>query len=151
MNCNRIFVLGVAFLLMTVYSCKPVAQLPVADSFKWLEGTWLGSGGDEGETWNYIAAEDRMEGMAWKMVDGDTVTSESMQVLYRRDKLFYMAQPNDQGPVYFEVTEHGSDFFRASNPFHDFPNTIEYQREGAQLKARISSEEQEKEFSFIKQ
>ena len=148
MNYNRSLKFLPAVLLLTCFSCRPVAQLPVQESLLWLEGVWLGQDGNSGETWNYIASEDRMEGIAWTLTDGDTTTTELMQLLYRRDKLFYMAQPEGQGPVYFEVKQQGPEFFSADNPFHDFPKTIEYQREGNQLSATISSEDRKMEFSF---
>jgi len=143
------FTLAVA-LLLAAAACKPVAQLPVEENFQWLTGEWIGSGGEYGETWRYIGLEDRMEGIAWKLMGSDTVENETMQLLYRREKLFYMAQPAGQGPVYFEVTEQGTNSFVASNPFHDFPNKIEYRREGSQMKATISSDERKVDFDFVR-
>jgi hypothetical protein len=91
-----------------------------------------------------------MEGQAWIISEGDTVINESMQLLYRREKLFFMAQPLEQEPVYFEVEDFTNNFFIAANPYNDFPNRIEYRRSGDQMKATISSASRKKDFNFIR-
>ena len=113
------------FIFLMLFSCKSPTYLPVQNGFTWLEGEWLGTGGEYGEVWHYVPLEDRMEGEA-------------------------LVQPKDQNPVYFEMEESSSGIFVAVNPYNDFPNQIEYRRSGNQMKATISSESRKKDFNFIR-
>ena len=143
-------ILTFAGVILLIHACKPVATLPVEDGFLWLTGEWLMEDQLSGETWSYVPVEDRMDGRSWKIQGNDTVYLETMQIIHRRDKLFFMAEPSGSGPVYFEIVDSGSDYFVSENPFNDFPSRIEYRRTGNELNARISSEGREQTFSFIK-
>ncbi len=136
-------------LLMIGAGCKPVVKLPVQEEFGWMEGTWVGTDGLFGENWTYFNSEDRLEGIGWRLENGDTIQTEIMQILNRRDKIFFMADPGKGSPVYFEINEHRQYYFRAENPFNDFPSVIEYAREEDQLNATASSNEREVNFRMI--
>lgn len=49
----------------------------------------------------------------------------------------YVAQPGGRPPTSFRLTEHGPTFARFENPAHDFPQFIEYRRDGNALEAMI--------------
>ena len=50
----------------------------------------------------------------------------------------YVAQPNGGPPTGFALVDSGDSFARFENPEHDFPQRIEYRRQGDQLSASIS-------------
>ncbi|MCA6073381.1 DUF6265 family protein [Fulvivirga sedimenti] len=142
--------IGIIGLVLFIASCKPVVKLPVEEEFGWLEANWVSTDGKMGEDWTYISAEDRLEGSGWELQSGDTVQTEIMQILSRRDKLFFMADTGEGSPVYFEITEKGSGYFVAGNPFHDFPTRIEYRRTGDRLNATAANDDRTVNFVFVR-
>ena len=47
-------------------------------------------------------------------------------------------QPNGVAPTVFAIANHGDGWVVFENPAHDFPNRIEYRRDGAGLRASIA-------------
>ena len=137
----------ICIIFLTTF-CKPVVKLPVEEDFGWLEGNWVSDDGNLGEQWTYISADDRLEGLGWMIQNGDTIQTEIMQIVNRREKLFFMADTGNGSPVYFEITEKGPGYFMASNPFHDFPTKIEYRRTGERLSAVAANDERTVNFNL---
>lgn len=74
-----------------------------------------------------------------RTIRGDkTVASELMRIIDREGQLVFIAQPSGQAAVEFVADQVGVGAVVFSNPEHDFPQRIRYQRAGADsLIARV--------------
>ena len=107
--------------------------------FDWLAGSWCGGDGDRRieEVW-LPEAGGVMLGMA-RTLSGDTMASfEFMRIAPVDGGTGFIAQPGGSPPTTFLATEVGENSARFENAAHDFPNLIEYRREGDRLHAEIS-------------
>lgn len=98
-------------------------------SIKWLEGNWVqkANGIQIYEFWE--KKENSYFGKSYSVNDNDTTIYETIQITYINDTLFYIPQvgnQNDGEPVRFELTVLNDSSFVSENPFHDFPQKIEY-------------------------
>ena len=50
----------------------------------------------------------------------------------------YIAQPGGQPPTHFARTDGGENWVRFENPEHDFPQRIEYRRDGDRLYTEVA-------------
>ncbi|MBL4754322.1 MAG: hypothetical protein JKY52_12110 [Flavobacteriales bacterium] len=106
----------------------------------WVVGEWKGrvQGGMMFESWE-IAEDGSMEGNACTIARGDTIFSESMQIIDKDGDIFYMVKLADvKKTVAFKLVEISSKGCVFENPDHDFPNRIVYANTvGDMLLARI--------------
>lgn len=105
----------------------------------WLAGKWCSS--DQGrqidEVW-LPAAGGELLGMS-RTVQGATVeTFEYMRIVFKDKDATLHVQPNGAPPTLFSQAARGDGWIRFENPAHDFPNRIEYRRDGDQLQASIA-------------
>jgi hypothetical protein len=70
--------------------------------------------------------------------DGETVFVEHIAIEPRGEGFVYVAELPDAAPVEFRLVERGEQWLRFENPSHDFPQRIEYRRDGNVLHAEIS-------------
>ena len=113
-----------------------VASEPGLD---WLAGKWCSS--DQGrqidEVW-LPAAGGELLGMS-RTVQGATVeTFEYMRIVFKDKDATLHVQPNGAPPTLFSQAARGDGWIRFENPAHDFPNRIQYRRDGDQLLASIA-------------
>ena len=69
---------------------------------------------------------------------GKLESFEYMRVALEGKSARLHVQPNGAPPTVFAQAERGDDWIRFENPAHDFPNRIEYRREGDKLHAYIA-------------
>ncbi len=62
---------------------------------------------------------------------------EFMRIMDLEGTITFVAQPNGNAPTSFARTDGGEGWIRFENPEHDYPQRIEYRREGDALKAEI--------------
>lgn len=113
------------------------ASAPV-DLPGWMSGHWcIQQGGEQ--------IEEQWLGAAGGMMVGAsrTITPKRTQFEFLRIELAggvptYVAQPNGGKPTSFQRTDGGADWVRFENPAHDFPQRIEYRRNGDALLAEIA-------------
>lgn len=112
---------------------------PAVSPLDWIGGHWCTGPGDEifEELWmpshggvalgmSRSRSGDRTTGFEYlRIVDLDGIPS-------------YIAQPGGRPPVVFKRTAGGDAWIRFENPDHDFPQRIEYRREGDTLQAEIA-------------
>ena len=80
----------------------------------------------------------------------DTVFQERMEIVKKDGTLnFKVIVTGEEEPTYFKFTKQSSTSFTCENPANEFPKQIEYKRNGANLKARISAGEQVVDFLFV--
>lgn len=142
---SRAVVLGM--LLLAVGGVLPQRPLPAQElgRLEWLSGCWEGTLGREGRTtyeeqWTSPRGG-VMLGVA-RTVRGDSARGfEYVRIVERAGGLFYVAQPGGRPPVEFALGEHGDARATFTNPQHDHPKWIQYQRTGADsLVARIAGD-----------
>lgn len=110
------------------------------EQLAWLAGAWTGKSGGASieERWSPIAGG-AMLAISRTVSGSRMVAFEYLRIVERDGGLVYIAQPNGRPPTEFVLTliEDGRAVFE--NPLHDFPQRIEYTRQGeAGLRATIS-------------
>ncbi|MEM7638242.1 MAG: DUF6265 family protein [Pseudomonadota bacterium] len=128
----------------------PVAQAsePISPFFDWFTGCWVSEDGAMREVWSAMEG-DLLFGYSVN-IDLDQDRYPGQQVTFfeqMRIDLFedadhppaFYAYPAGQGPTRFVQTDFGDRTVTYENASNDFPQRIRYWRDGAQLKAEIST------------
>ena len=118
----------------TVRSAAPV--LPA-----WMAGSWCGSlGGQRIEEVWLAPAGGLMLGMSRTVspTGQRPAQFEFLRVELRDGVPTYLAQPQGVAAVAFKLTQSGESSARFENPAHDFPQRIEYRRNGNAMRAEIA-------------
>jgi hypothetical protein len=68
---------------------------------------------------------------------GRMLSFEFVRIMEIEGALTYVAQPDGDPPTNFPRTDGGDDWIRFENKEHDYPQRIEYRREGEGLRAEI--------------
>lgn len=98
----------------------------------WLAGDWVGQGPDGAAAEEHWAASDG-RAMAGRAL------AEDLRIEAREGAIEYVARPDGAaGETRFRATEIAGSRVVFENPEHDFPQRIEYVREGDRLTAAIS-------------
>jgi Domain of unknown function (DUF6265) len=105
----------------------------------WLGGRWCAAAGEEfiEELW-LPPAGNTMLGMSRTYTNSTTVSFEYLRIVERDGVLEYLAQPGGRAPTAFTLVEAGEQWIRFENAGHDFPQRIEYRRDGELLHAEIA-------------
>lgn len=117
-------------------------QVGAAEStpdFGWLAGHWCS---DEGgrrvdEVW-LSEAGGATHGLSRTVSHGKVESFEFMRIERDGAKITFLAQPDGVAPTAFALVEHGAQHASFANAAHDFPNRIDYRRDGDRLHAQIS-------------
>ncbi|MEM7767018.1 MAG: DUF6265 family protein [Pseudomonadota bacterium] len=107
------------------------------DRLDWLLGCWTTGGGGSSETW-LQAGGGVWTGEGRTVRDGVLAASETMQVILREGEEAFVAEPEGQARVVFDLVALEARGFLAENPAHDYPQRIGYRIEGDALIAEIS-------------
>jgi len=81
------------------------------------------------ETWHYVNDSTYQSTAYIKKASGDSIPQESVKLVYRAGKMFYIPtvpNQNNAQPVTFTITKIDAKGFVAENPEHDFPQRITY-------------------------
>ena len=105
----------------------------------WLAGHWCS--GDAGErieeTW-LAPHGGELLGLSRTLKGERSVAFEFLRIASVDGVQTYLAQPGGRPPTGFALGAAGKDWVRFENPEHDFPQRIEYRREGDRLRAEIA-------------
>ena len=110
------------------------------EQLAWLAGAWTGTMGGSSieERWSPIAGG-AMLAISRTVSGQRMVAFEYLRIVERDGGLVYVAQPNGRSPTEFVLTLVEEKRVVFENPQHDFPQRIEYARQGeAGLRATIS-------------
>lgn len=109
------------------------------DQFDWLSGQWCGRMGDARieEMWTTPAGGSLL-GVGRTLGDAGMQSFEYMRIELREGKPHFVAQPGGAPPTAFAIGAQDAQSVTFHNPGHDFPQTVRYWREGAELRAEIS-------------
>ncbi len=109
---------------------------PSVARLDWLVGHWCSDSGIE-ELW-LTSPGDLMLGVNRTVVGGRTRAFEFLRIAADGNGVRYLAQPGGREATAFRLTDTGERWARFDNPAHDFPQRIEYRRDGERLVAEIS-------------
>lgn len=125
------------FIVLLV-SCQPKAKPNSTETSNykelqkvhWLKGTWQqqSAKGILTESWQQLD-DSTFVGRSFFVSNGDTVSSETIRLEQRNEKLYYIpvvADQNEGQPVVFTKTTQEDSRIIFENPEHDFPQKIEY-------------------------
>ncbi len=120
----------------------------------WFIGKWTQSEGPDLTSYEqWTRANDHLfKGRAWTLYHTDTVHSETIDLLWEGDDIFYIPTvKGNAGPVRFKLTENNGQSAVFENPEHDFPTKITYENRGdsmlyAKISGMVKGKEVAKEF-----
>ncbi len=136
-------------LLLGFFICT-IAVGQSTDSFNWLQGRWVINSGKivTFETW-HKSEDGSWAGEGHRIKKGDTVFTEKLAIVFKNTDWYYVADvAHNAEPVYFKITQFGSDYFVAENSKHDFPQKIEYRLSESKLEVVISAANKKIPFTF---
>jgi len=110
-----------------------------APSLDWIGGHWCAEleDGVVEEFW-LPPHGDIAVGVARTRSQDRTTAFEYLRIVDLDGVPAYVAQPGGRPPTTFRMTASGAQWIRFENPDHDFPQRIEYRRDGAALHAEIA-------------
>jgi hypothetical protein len=118
----------------------------------WLAGRWCsnGDGRQIEEVWLAEAGATAL-GLSRTLRGQKLESFEYMRIVSDGKAAHFHVQPNGAPPTVFAQAGRGQGWIRFENPAHDFPNRIEYRRQGDRLHAYIAgpgSDGKEMKISF---
>ncbi len=109
-------------LLPLLLSCSsPMSDLEL------ILHEWSGEQGGANftERWEKVS-DTEYKGTGVGKMGEDTVFKEFLKIEQLGEEVFYVANPNNEGPVHFKLTSQKNNMFTFEKPDHDFPKTIIY-------------------------
>lgn len=105
----------------------------------WLAGRWCGSANDTevNEVW-LPEAGGELIGMSRTVRGAKVASFEFMRIVFDGKRANFHVQPNGEPQTIFTQAARGDGWIHFENAEHDFPNLIEYRREGDELHASIA-------------
>jgi hypothetical protein len=121
-------------LLVALLSAALAASPAAAQELDWLSGCWVGEDGSR-EVWSRSEGG-LLFGYAVQLgADGQADFFEQLRIEAEGDALAYVASPNGAPPTRFDAALVGPDRALFANPEHDFPQVLDYVRDGSTLTA----------------
>ncbi len=118
--------------------------------FDWLAGCWVSDDKSTQEVW-VIDGEQSLAGFSVSVSDHRVGFYELMNI--RQDEngsWLFTAYPSGQASASFEAVQLGENSVLFTNPDHDYPQEIRYERKGDRLSASVSLLDGVKPISFDK-
>jgi hypothetical protein len=121
---------------------------PAQDAYDWLAGCWVNGAGTTREVWSRDAGGLLFGYSVSVGPDGRAGAFEQLRIETGEDGDAYVAYPGGGPPTSFRAALVGPGRALFANPDHDFPQVIDYARNGDELVAAISSIEGEGRLEF---
>lgn len=121
-------------------SLTPDPNDPLA-SLAWLAGTWVSDDSESPHTVEHwlVPEGGSMLGVNRAAQGGRTVFFEYLRIEAQPEGIAYLASPRGKAPpTRFAAVASSSGFIAFENLEHDFPQRIEYRREGDRLHMQVS-------------
>src|SRR5262245_33203260 len=133
-------------LLIVLAACANVAAATECSSLaslRWLLGEWLGDGQKNTwrETWTETSPESSEgQGVETPKADAAKASTEELRLVAMGDGVFYVAKVSHNDlPIAFRLVECGEGRLVFTNPAHDFPRRLDYERQpDGRLHVRVS-------------
>jgi hypothetical protein len=127
---------GIATCLLLVGIGANGASAPPLD---WITGHWCADFGEEVVEEYWLPPHGGVAvGLSRTRTAQETTAFEFLRIADIEGVQSYIAQPGGRPPTVFKRTAGGESWIRFENPDHDFPQRIEYRREGDALEAQIA-------------
>jgi hypothetical protein len=141
-------------LVMVAFAFAPGLRAKDTDAEKlpeWMSGHWCSrEAGGQGDEYWLPEAGGLMLGVSRTVAAGSRTQFEFLRIELIDGVVTYLAQPQGRAATAFKRSDGGADWIRFENPTHDFPQRIEYRRDGASLHAKIAGPgEDGAEFSML--
>ncbi|MGQ0799661.1 MAG: DUF6265 family protein [Pseudomarimonas sp.] len=137
MHCTAL--LWIAGLMLAGSTLSPIAAAQSAPLPDWLAGNWCNTSNASQAEERWLApAGDLMLGLSRTVASGRKTQFEFLRIEMQTGIPTYIAQPQGRPGTTFARTDGGHNWIRFENPAHDFPQRIEYRRDGETLRAEIS-------------
>lgn len=142
----------------TLARMKAAQNASKLEKLFWFLGRWTQTEGPDlvsYEEWKR-SSDHLFTGKAWTVYHTDTVHSETIELLWEGDDIFYIPTvPENKGPVRFKMTQNDGQSAVFENPEHDFPTKISYENRGdtmlfAKISGLIKGKEVAKEFPLVR-
>jgi hypothetical protein len=135
-----------ALLLIVLAACAEVAaaaQCSSLASMRWLLGDWLADGQKSTwrETWTEVGPHSwEGQGIETPKADPARASTEELRLVEMGDGVFYVAKVRrNELPVAFRLVECDESRLVFTNPAHDFPRRLAYERQpDGGLQVRVS-------------
>jgi ketosteroid isomerase-like protein len=130
-----------AGILLAVLVAPPVMGEDSAptEPLDWMAGHWCtDSGGKSVEELWLPPRGEVLVGLGRTYTTNRTVGFEFLRIADVDGVQNYSAQPGGRPPTHFARTDGGEDWVRFENPEHDFPQRLEYRRDGDKLLAEVA-------------
>lgn len=112
---------------------------PAAPPLDWIGGQWCTGQGDAIVEEFWLPPHGGVAlGLSRTLTSHGTAAFEYLRIVDLEGTPTYVAQPGGGPPTAFRSTAGGDRWMRFENRDHDFPQRIEYRREGDRLHAEIS-------------
>lgn len=130
---------GTIALIAILATASSAADEPGTGSLAWLEGHWCAENDGEQIEEYWMPDHGGMQlGLSRTLKQERTTAFEFLRIVTEAGVPVYVAQPNGAPPVRFTRSAGGSQWIAFENRAHDFPQRIEYRREGDRLRASIA-------------
>jgi hypothetical protein len=119
--------IGIVTILLIATTGRTIAQIALPT---FLEGTWKMENRDLYEHWD-ILGDGSMRGYSYRIMNGEEVTTEYLEISLRGEQVVYTAivpGQNEGKPIDFILHQPDSHTYSFENPGHDFPRKIVYQK-----------------------
>lgn len=138
-NAKIVPALVLAMAMASIATAASAHEPEAGTDLDWIAGQWCG--GDAGtridEVW-LPEAGGALLGMSRTVRGAKTASFEFMRIVAEGERASLHVQPDGAPPTVFETVARGDGWIRFGNPEHDFPNVIEYRRDGDRLSAWIA-------------
>ncbi len=115
-----------------------VSAGPDPDDLGWMSGRWCTRDGEHKIEEHWLPHRGDMLLGVNRTLKGDrTISFEFLRIVLVEGRVTYIAQPGGRPPTSFTRTDGGVSWVRFANRAHDFPQRVEYRREGEALHAEI--------------
>jgi ketosteroid isomerase-like protein len=108
----------------------------------WLEGRWQTGNASEGGAEHWTRIGGTLLGVGFTAKGGRTANFELLAIQVEKGVPVYNAMPEGRKQVKFPLSEGGKpseSVVTFSNPQHDFPRSVHYERDGNTLRARAAA------------
>ena len=130
---KNVTVFGALLLLGTAGAVSPYS------SIDWIAGHWCGEIGESTFEEIWLPPHGGVTVGVSRSLKGDMTTGfEFFRIADIDGVQSFIAQPSGNPPTVFGRTDGGEFWVRFENPEHDFPQRIEYRREGDSLHAEAA-------------
>ena len=127
---------GILAFLLLIGIAADGASAPPLD---WITGHWCADLGEEIVEEYWLPPHGGVAlGLSRARTAQETTAFEFLRIADIEGVRSYIAQPGGRAPTIFKQTAGGERWIRFENPDHDFPQRIEYRREGDALEAQIA-------------